>query len=474
MTTGADDDDGVEREACVGSLCFVQPHPLYLPPPFYGRLLGQEYRWKVGAQLNTGPGLQLKLQRAVTLPNCLGLDKDARWRWQHIPLSIKSGVTVDARLEHQKATSDDSVKDSGIKALRLLPHVCIKSKSSVFGYLALRPTVELLPVPALTVKRQFSVGATTLTLSANLEVPFQKGPCWSLKFNWLKDVTKLVVEPVKNGLDIHYSKTIKLPNDCKAVAAGSARVPADFLWGEFPSRKGRLPIQFRSSYLKISQIFGTRAPRETPQSAFVYRQASSLIGARDTISVVPGHWIDCQSEPGAPGEREFNMDVANVLEKELRKNGWEVLRPDRDAPQMQWEEYLNWVSKQTLNGIPVLEIHGQGSNADYRGHVLGVIGDLNAPLSKELAETFGQFQMDWRELGVPRRGGVIVESFNADEVVQMKPWQRTWAARRLSNQFVSAIERASAPNRVPRGLLVDVDKYSNASIERPSATTNRF
>ena len=24
----------------------------------------------------------------------------------------------------------------------------------------------------------------------------------------------------------------------------------------------------------------------------------------------------------------------------------------------------------------------QGSNADYRGHVLGVIGDVNAPLSK--------------------------------------------------------------------------------------------
>lgn len=52
-----------------------------------------------------------------------------------------------------------------------------------------------------------------------------------------------------------------------------------------------------------------QAFREIPQSAFVYRQASSLIGARDTISVVPGHWIDCQSEPGAPGEREFNMDV---------------------------------------------------------------------------------------------------------------------------------------------------------------------
>lgn len=81
--------------------------------------------------------------------------------------------------------------------------------------------------------------------------------------------------------------------------------------------------------------------------------------------------------------------------------------------------------------------------------------------------------MDWRELGVPRRGGVIVESFNADEVVQMKPWQRTWAARRLSNQIVSAIERASAPNRKRRGLVVDLDAYKDASIER-SAGANRL
>ena len=65
---------------------------------------------------------------------CICVDKDARWRWQYIPLSIKSGATVDARLDHQKAASD-SMKNSGIKALRVLPHVCIKSKSSIFGYL---------------------------------------------------------------------------------------------------------------------------------------------------------------------------------------------------------------------------------------------------------------------------------------------------------------------------------------------------
>lgn len=37
-------------------------------------------------------------------------------------------------------------------------------------FAALRPAVELLPVPSLTVKRQFSVGGTAFTLRANLEV----------------------------------------------------------------------------------------------------------------------------------------------------------------------------------------------------------------------------------------------------------------------------------------------------------------
>lgn len=461
------DDEGVEKEACVGSLCFVQPHPLYLPPPFYGKLLGQEYRWKVGAKLNTGPGLRVKLQKKVTLPNFLGLDKNARWRWQYVPLSIKSGVTLDARLDHQNVSNDDSLKNSRIQAFRLLPRVCIKLRTPVFGNLALRPTLELLPVPSLTVKRQFSVGATAFTLRANLEVPLKKGPYWSVQLDWLKDVSKLMVDPVKNGLNIHYSKTLKLSKHCKAVAVGSANIPVDFLRSESPSSKDKPPVYLRSSYLKISHIFGTHAKREPVQPAYVYRQASKLIGATDTISVVPGHWIDCQSEPGAHGEREFNMDVANVVEKQLRNNGWEVLRPDRDAPRMTWEEYLNWVSHQSMNGIPVMEIHGQGSDADYRGHVLGVIGDQNLPLSKELTQTFGDFGMDYRELGVSRRGGVIVECFNADEIVQMKPWQRTWAARRLSNQFVSAIERASAPNRAPRGLVVDLDTYNdNATASR--------
>ena len=35
---------------------------------------------------------------------------------------------------------------------------------------------------------------------------------------------------------------------------------------------------------------------------------------------------------------------------------------------------------------------------------------------QELANEFGIFEMDWTGLGVPRRGGIIVESFNTDEV----------------------------------------------------------
>lgn len=35
------DDAALETEVCVGSFCFAQPHPLYVPPPYYGKLLGQ-------------------------------------------------------------------------------------------------------------------------------------------------------------------------------------------------------------------------------------------------------------------------------------------------------------------------------------------------------------------------------------------------------------------------------------------------
>lgn len=48
----------------------------------------------------------------------------------------------------------------------------------------------------------------------------------------------------------------------------------------------------------------------------------------------------------------------NILEKQLRGNGWNVLRPDRECPDLSWEEYLNWVSKQVIS-FYILSIDGK-------------------------------------------------------------------------------------------------------------------
>ncbi|CAM6042872.1 unnamed protein product [Sphagnum compactum] len=460
----AADDDEMENEACVGGLCFLQPHSGYFPPPFYRRIPGREHRWKAGARLRTGPGLQLKIQRAIALPNCLGLGDDARWRWQWIPLSLQTGMKIEGSLQHsqQKVTADNSPCQNEslyMQSIRTFPFARIKVLSPIFGKLALRPVLELLPVPALALKCKFSIGSSKLTMQANLEVSKHHSLLWKLvKLIWYGIVKqmRMVLHPEEQVVGLQYTKAFKLSHDCKAVATGIAEVPSNLIFGRLVKLSSSLPLCVRILSLKVSHTFGTRVPRDNPKPTSVYLRAAKKIGKNDIISIVPGHWIDSQGEPGAAGEREFNLEVVNMLEKQLIENGWEVLRPDRDAPYLSWEEYLNWVSKQTLEGIPLLEIHGQGSAAHYRGHVLGVIGDANAPLSKELAGDFGYFQMDWRELGVPRRGGVIVESFNSDEVLQMAPWHRTWTVQRLANRIMASIERASSANRASRGLFVDL------------------
>ena len=161
----------------------------------------------------------------------------------------------------------------------------------------------------------------------------------------------------------------------------------------------------------------------------------------DLIAVVAGHWIDPWDQPGAPGERDFNLEVADRVERLLRQGGWRVLRPERDAPSLRWEDYLQWAGAQTRRGVPVLEVHGQGL---IEGRLLqGVLGTLRSPLNKALAEEFGAFPMDWRELALPRKGGVILEAFNSDEVLQMGREERVLHADAVANKIVLAVERAA-------------------------------
>ncbi|KAL3688239.1 hypothetical protein R1sor_014548 [Riccia sorocarpa] len=446
-------------EACVGSLCFVQPYAGYEPPVFYARYPRADYRWKVGTRIKATPGVQCKLSHSLFLPDCLGIGDDARWRWQGIPVALMTSVTLDIS-PHD--TENVSRRDSDVKCLRLRPRARLKALTPMFGDLSLRLMVELLPTPMLVVARQFHFGTTRVTLRANVEPGVALGtikrPQCALQVDWHPtNSVKMLLQPEKDLFTMQYSRSIKLTPSCKAIASGLAEMPAALMHFGGSGLRVSLPAKLKLDSVKISHVITDKPPRTPPLSTSVSLQASKKIGTNDFISIIPGHWIDPGGEVGAPGEREFSMEVANILEKQLRGNGWKVLRPDRECPGLSWEQYVDWVTKQTSKGIPVLEIHGQGSEADYRGLVLGVIGDEHAPLNQELAKDFGYFEMDWTGLAVPKRGGAVLESFNTDEVLQMAPWHRKWSVRRLANKIAACIERAGYQNRLSRGMVFEED-----------------
>lgn len=65
------------------------------------------------------------------------VDENARWRWQHIPFSVQSGVKLDAWLHQQKGTEESPENISRAQTLRLFPYARIKIKNPVFGKLGI-------------------------------------------------------------------------------------------------------------------------------------------------------------------------------------------------------------------------------------------------------------------------------------------------------------------------------------------------
>lgn len=53
--------------------------------------------------------------------------------------------------------------------------------------------------------------------------------------------------------------------------------------------------------------------RDPPRKPSTYLKGAQALGWRKVMSVVPGHWIDSGSEPGAAGEKDFNMEVSKPL-----------------------------------------------------------------------------------------------------------------------------------------------------------------
>ncbi|KAH7442405.1 hypothetical protein KP509_03G087000 [Ceratopteris richardii] len=379
----------------------------------------QIHKWKVQTMLTTGFASELKVGRIFLLPDCLGLGEDARWRWKWIPISMLLGI-------------------KGGTSTGLYPYVRLKSLTPAFGKLALQPIMEISAIPVIGICKKFSVGPNMFAIRASLKAGTEGVP-WTLQLTWKSSERDMLQTKVASYMTVlEYLQRCALSRTCKAVFRAAVKMP--FLHSHRP-----VCGDTSSGSVHITQYLGLRASRDKPLPTIAYLKASERFGQSKTITICPGHFIDPGNESGAPGEREFNLEIVNVLEKDLSANGWRVLRPDRDAPNLSWEEYLNWVSKQTCSGHPVVEIHGQGSSAmDSKGSVVGVIGDPYIMLNRELARNIGFLNIDWKELGVPRRGGVIVESFNADEILQMAPSQRVQAARYIGGQLMDSIQRISS------------------------------
>ena len=193
------------------------------------------------------------------------------------------------------------------------------------------------------------------------------------------------------------------------------------------------------------------------------RDDGSTSASRDSvIALVPGHWIDPGEETGSPGERELNAIIADKAHDALTRRGWTVLRPDAFFPPLRWDAYLDWARAQCASGVPLLEIHGQGSGAEMHGRVTGVISQTGfssssaaarrlSPLGDALEARFGRFPMDWRELVVSRVGGAVVESFETEVLERMPPEAREAAMDAIALDIAEAVDSTRLGEAPERG-----------------------
>eukprot|EP00899_Mesostigma_viride_P009361 jgi/Mesvir1/18426/Mv14293-RA.1 len=428
--------------------------------------------------------------------------KDGSWRWPLPPCSVQLGLALKkgekllSRVIDGKSTAADgpvnavnsnhvghgesdtrSARDklAGLKpsvGWTLQPSCRVKMVKSfgltsiLGGIIGVRPSITLLPSPSLDLKRVFRFGPCGLTLRGRvLGANESSRPRYTVEFDWhpAEEVRIYTEAKGAGALNAHVEKDIPLGRNGALHLNGHFGLPAQIPYLAHASKAGSASAgppaggrvwtgqacakDMKLELFSYGTSFRVDKSLKLPRSFYEVGDDGLVQGFLDSsekaIAVVPGHWIDPWDEPGAPGEREFNMEVVNRITTQLSTGGWRVLRPDRDAPTMQWEDYLDWVSAQAARGIPTVEVHGQGSDADYRGIISGVIGNRSSPLNKELASDFGFFPMDWRDLAVPRRGGTVLESFNSDAVLRMSRGQRAAAATRLARRISRAILRSS-------------------------------
>mmetsp|Transcript_18093 Transcript_18093/g.39578 ORF Transcript_18093/g.39578 Transcript_18093/m.39578 type:complete len:483 (-) Transcript_18093:201-1649(-) len=393
------------------------------------------------------------------------LPKKMPW-WRAPNFTLALGVAAQRGEPSSRFTINPATvkKHSGLKLVGLdcFGVAKLTANEPMLGCLELSPSIHISPRPKLQVDRRINLGekgSITLRLQKHLGewdmwregvMPSRPGE-WQLSFMWEPnpDVKGLSWHPtrvrladsnkpwyrkqieLKQAVDLHSSRLHG--TELSIIGSATLDVPwqQEFHVAGYPHRVQDYHLSAEHSELNYLKLRARGRP-------------SHLSAAERRIMMVAGHWVDPAEEMGAPGERAFNMEVANSVTAKLQAAGWKVIRPELQAEPLKWEEYLGMVVDMTRKGVPLVEIHGQGWGAAVRGQVIGVIGQSNAVLNRELAQTqFGWWPGDWRALAVPRCGGCIIEAFNSDRILKMPKWRRHFAHQTIANRITNCVKVAA-------------------------------
>lgn len=336
--------------------------------------------------------LQVGLEGSWDLPQALGVTRRGRWRWRLPACRCTVGLRyaaedLDREPQPVLALSSPGGDGAGAGAVRL----------------------ALLPAPALSVSRPVGgVGA--------VEVGVEQGP----HGGGLQGTAGVRFRP------LGFLRLGRLPR-CVGSLAPELRVVD--LAG--PGR--RLEVVAR---LDHAFTLHPEEPARPPTAR------DRRLGAGDSdLVLAAGHYIDAGVYVGAPGEKETNMRVVNLVDAELRRRGWKVSRPDLTKQDLSWLAYQNWMAQRTRAGVPIVEIHGQGKAARPGLPVVGVVGSAEAPLTAPLGDMFGQMPNDPRELAVPRNGGALVEAYDTDHMWSLSGREKSLEVQRLGLGLVRVLHR---------------------------------
>ena len=252
-----------------------------------------------------------------------------------------------------------------------------------------------------------------------------------------------------------------LPGGGIVAANGSSRLPA--------YRPSRFP----------------RAGERTWQANTNYRPAQILImaGHADAYAGAAGS----RNQTGAAGEKQVNMLLLNRLEQRTKQLGLTSVsfyRPTgRNADQWQVARSA------TARGTYVLELHGDASDGTGRtGLIIGPpdtrrFGELRGAavakpnsLDANLAMTYGSFAWNHGDLGLPNRGGRILEAYVANRsIVNRILNARTVAERNAAlDEIINAgLIQSLIQNHTSRGGTLRGNPPRAGAPGRPAAGNTR-